>query len=617
MIKEIAQFVDILPEHAFSKNIQLKEGVYIFLDIGEDNGKYTLNNTDSEGNLSDDDFKIWTSKSENSSFFEKCLFIQTNTLPVSPQKIFNPDKKIFNASCSPFALAFTKKNYKKYKNNPELLKGQLRDQYFKSAEKYLINEYHKSWFKLFKGFLVENLHSFLSNLQAYEDAKDKLTINIYFKKAEKSDFVITHDAYLRDKIFNKAQYNKIVDGKLLGISDSLSGFNNKKRFLKHQTGLSDLNFRISDSEAEKLWKFFKLQHNDQLPNPTPIFVDGNEMDYNKDLVSFYQDDRILTYSEIIKELIKKYQKQLQNYYLIFFQRGLKGSRIIDLDFVPVFHYRIDKNLDLVEVFKIGNKFNSIILNNVFDLQYHIFNKIFNNQLIKETKDGGIWLRFFDELEAKPQYRFTDDIVNLMYKYRKAIYDYVYKSKHQSITCLMFDEMMFTSIKDDIHHDEEFNRNYSIKEKLNIWFNLYDYFSGNKNRINMANKTLEISEKLRFVIKNDEEHIESDDEFAFAAGQLIWKILIQSKSSNRSHALLEPFLQKAESNEFKKAIARTFNTYKHEFVMYPQKYGFDKLMSEVMGYEPEEPNMKNLIYMILAGYFSESLFSKEKDNNQEQ
>ena len=200
----------------------------------------------------------------------------------------------------------------------------------------------------------------------------------------------------------------------------------------------------------------------------------------------------------------------------------------------------------------------------------------------------------------------------MHQFRKAFYNYVYKSRRQAITCKMFDEMMVKSILDDIRHDEEFNKHNRIKEKLNIWFNLFDFFSQNQNRVDMANKTFELREALKKIIENESQNIQADDEFAFASGQVIWKILVQSKSSNKSHALLEPFLQKTDSAEFKKAIARSFDTYKHEFKLYPIKYAFDKLMADVMGYEPYDKNMKNHLPLILAGYFSNSLFKQEKE-----
>jgi len=127
---------------------------------------------------------------------------------------------------------------------------------------------------------------------------------------------------------------------------------------------------------------------------------------------------------------------------------------------------------------------------------------------------------------------------------------------------------------------------------------------------MANETVELQMKIREIAQTESLHISTDDEFAFAAGQLIWKLLIQSESANRSHALLEPFLQKTEPVLFKQAIASTFNMYKYKFTLYPTKYDFDKLFSEVMGYDPDSSNMKEHLPMILAGYFSESIFKKQ-------
>lgn len=588
----------------------------MFLDTEEMQGKAVLKNVAEDGRINEDDLKVWTAKTEPSSFFQKCLKVQINTLPVSAQKIFNPDKKIFNSSCSPFALSFTKKNYSKYQNDKELLKKQLKDQYFKAAEKYINGDKHRALLEPFKNFIIKNLFEFLTNLKEYQEAKDSFSINIYCKKAELSDFTDTHGAYLKENVFNKAQYNLEYEGTLLGISDSLSGFNEKKRFLQHKTGLPDLNYRISAEEAQHLWNFFRLQQNKQLPNPTPLFVDKDETELNKDMISFYQDDRILSYSKLIHRLIEKHNKKLQNFYLFFFQSGLKGSRIIDLDFIPVFHFQLSQPLNLVEVFGMGGNFKNLQIQNVFSLLHDVINKIFNNQLIQNAHDGGTWGKFFDELEVNTKYGLTDTIVNLMYKYRKAVYDYVYKSRHQSITCKMLDEMMIATIMDDIRRDEDFNRKDAIKEKLNIWFNFWNYFANNQNRTNMANRTVEILDRLQKIVENEQEHIQNDDEFAFAAGQLIWKILIQSKSASRTHALLEPFLQKADAAELKRAIARTFEKYSHEFVMYPKKYAFDKLMSDVMGYTPREPDMKKLIHMILAGYFAESIFKKEKEDNQE-
>ena len=234
------------------------------------------------------------------------------------------------------------------------------------------------------------------------------------------------------------------------------------------------------------------------------------------------------------------------------------------------------------------------------------------------KNDKNWLKYFGEIKYDPKY-LTSNTYNQLLRYRKSIYDFIYKSKREAITTLMFDDLMEKGILDDIRHDEsknlEHTHEYFIKEKLNIWFSLYSFFTntGQLIRYDMVNKTKELLEYLQQVSKQESNiHIENNDEaFAFAAGQVIWKLLIQSRSSNRSHALLEPFLQKVDVGQFKLAIARTFDMYKHEFTLYPMKYEFDIIMGEVMGYEPSEKNMKNLLPFILAGYFSKSIFAKNE------
>lgn len=601
MIKEIVQFTKALPPETFSKNLELKEGLYMFLDIQEEDGKVVLKNVDEDGNLQKEDYEIFTKKTEMNPFFEECLKIQGNSIPVSPQKIFNPNKKIYGASCSPFVVAFTKKNFVKY--DKALLAKELSDQYFKKAASYIINDEQEKTFRLFRNYLVENIYELLRKNEDFKTAKDTFSINIFMKSATLSDYIATHQLYLKENVFNKDDYNANVEDKIFGISDSLSGFNDKKRFLKHQTSSLKFNYRINGDDALWLWRYFKLQQTKQLPNPCPIFVDLDEL--NRVSVKLHQDGKVLSHAQLVKSLLNNPEDELSNFYLIYFQGGMKGSKIIDIDFVPQFKHVV-KNVKLIEIFKLGEKFSSKRIENVFQLQTEVFNIIFNGKLT--PKEG--WLRYFDDIEPDLKYHFTDAICNLMLQYRKSIYDYIYKSQHQSITCKMFDDMMRASILEDIRIDEEYKRGYPIKEKLNIWFSLYTHFSQNQNRENMANKTVELKNELKSIIDNEDLHVESDSQFAFAAGQLIWKILVQSKSSNRSHALLEPFLQKTNAEQLKLAIAKTFDIYKHEFTLYPKKYGFDKLMGDIMGYVPVEKNMKNLLIYILAGYFSDSLFKKE-------
>jgi CRISPR-associated protein Csh1 len=623
MIREICQFVETLEEQApdlFEEGTKLKEGIYIALDIGLEDGKYVLRNIDENGNILKKDIGLFTKKVELTPFFVQCRQVLQASKPVDKNKIFNPILKIFNVTCSPFALGFSKKgiieNIQKTRKDgtivgKEGIISQLTKQYFKRAEEYVEDGQSRIWFEAFKNYITTNFWNLLDQI-GFSELKDTYAIVFFLKETPLEEFKKTYSKYVGQNVFNKEEYNEPYQDNVFGISDSLNTFNEKKRFLQHQSASFKYNFRIIGEDAQLIWKFYQLQQNKQLPNPLPVFVDKDEANLNADVVKLFNYDGVVGYSEIIRSLINSRQTNLQNFYILFVDNS---KRVIDLDFVPVFKYtlksRDNEDFEIKEIFG----FEPVIYfdsrkNNIFDFQIQIVNQIFNKQLVQETKSGSLWIKYFDDLEIKPDYGLTDAIFNLLYKYRRAWYDFIYKSKHQGITMIMIDEMIRDSILDDLRHDEELKKTSQIRKKLSIWFGLQPLLDNQFKTNSMANKTVELQKKLRDVTQTESFHIESDDEFAFAAGQVIWKLLVQSKSANRSHALLEPFLQKTDPALFKQAIANTFNMYKHEFVLYPIKYGFDKLMSEVMGFIPVNTNMKEHLPMILAGYFSESLFKKE-------
>jgi CRISPR-associated protein Csh1 len=619
MINEICQFVETLESDApqiFEESGDPEEGIYVVLDIRHDNGNFYLHNIDdTTGNLRQKDICLYKKKTEMNPFFERCSQILKYSRPVSSAKIFNPNKKIFNMTCSPYVIGFSKKILDKNRKTigeSDVLNKELIGQYFKRAEEFVEDGNSRIWFEAFKNYLSNHFWVLLKQIN-YDGLKDSDKIIIMLKEPTIEDYKIPYQKYLGKNVFNKAEYNIVHHSITYGISDSLSSFNGKKPFLQHQSASFKYNYRISGDKAQSIWKFYQLIQNKQLPNPLPIFVDKNETDLNTDVVKLFKTEGVTTnYTDIIRSLLKKRKSNLQNFYLLFIRKG----QIIDLDFVPLFKYKLmDQNK---EDFTIKNLFDEKTKeyfnkdNDIFDFQENIVNCIFNGQLIQKTKIGSTWLKYFDDLEIKPEYGLTDAIYNLLQKYRYSWYCYIYKSMHQAITMTMINEMCLESIIDDIRHDEELNKTGQIRKKISIWFGIQPIFDKYFKINDMANKTKQLQERIREIAKNESFHIETDDEFAFSAGQVIWKLLIQNESANRTHALLEPFLQKTEPVLFKQSIANTFNMYKHKFVLYPTKYEFDKLFSEVMGYIPENNKMKEHLPMILAGYFSETAFKKENN-----
>ena len=207
--------------------------------------------------------------------------------------------------------------------------------------------------------------------------------------------------------------------------------------------------------------------------------------------------------------------------------------------------------------------------------------------------------YFSDLN-KDDYDKKDQTFHSYSKFRKSVYDFVYKSQRQAVDSNMFNEMVFNGIKDDIKQGNE----YGVKEKLNIWYSIYNFFNP-KSNINMASK-LQSYQKFVDDLTNETADIANanDAEFAFAAGQVIYYILEKSKSGDNSYQLLEPYLQKSRCAELKQAIANDFARYKHESF----SRNFENVAAFVLSYETQS-NMKHLLPELLSGVFAQNqLFS---------
>ncbi len=635
MIQEITRFIDHLEADStsiFSENIELKDGLYFLLEYEGD--KLTIN---------DEKTLLVNKKTEKGALYQKFLSLYSNSEMIT-SKSLNSIEKIFIDVGSPFAISISGKGIKPDNTKGEDFEGRKQKQisamkaYNKAVDSYLDwdKENDKELVEMrsiFKSFVEDDLQMILydqnGKLQQNEATKNweysyifngesigvKDTFMFYFfmEKPTVDDYSTFHNKYLSQKVF----LNDLKGNEIYGISNDLNVGNvDKKPFTRHKTAPFDINYRVDGESARKLYKFFRLQQkNKVLPNPMPLFIDKDEL--TQDAISFYKEDAKRGHQEIIELLLKEKNADLSNYYLIYFHNGYKGSRIVDYDFVSKFRYFTEDMPTISPVFNVRLKNNELIfrrfsVENVFYFQKSILNVLFNKQLLQETKNG-LWIKYFDDLDEKPDYGATATIVNLFYRYRRALYDYVYKSRDETISFLVFDEICRKSILDDIKNTDD--KSIRIKEKLNIWFSLYNYFNHNIKLDNMVNKTKELLLHTREIAEQKEMHIESNEEFAFASGQLIRTILNKSESGERSHALLEPFLQKTQDDKFKLAIARAFENYKHAFKFYKseeKRYSFDKIMSEVMGFETKE-NLKNLLPIILAGYFSDSIFSNNSND----
>lgn len=630
MIREIINFTNDIIEDCpdiMQRNLKPNGGLYIFVDIDEA-GNWVNEN----GVYGQDYLYLKTNDSESSIPISEITALEEEVKRVgtSMNKVLDKSSQIF--SCSPYAVVFKKKSL----TNEKIpgIKGEkickLLPFYFENARKLcpLEEQQRIVSFESICGIILKELENFIreqadeKKIVLIDQLKDDEYISIYLRSVSLNDYKKAHDCYLKDKLYNKGEFNKTVNGILYGVSGFLNGLNDKKLFLVHRTACMDegLSGRISFEEALLLDKFQSLILRKVLPNPLPIAVNQRE---NKLFLNlFHENETPLSYRELIKSLFEQHEiKELSEFYLLNYSKA-KDIVINDIDFVPMFRYYFDKPLLIENVMLAGYKRDEIfeeerdiILKDIFSFEYVVVREIFNNCLVMIKKDGSYKSLYFGEVDLSKR---SDNgkflIYQLIMKYRYAFYEYIYKSKQNAINVLMFDEMMFTSILASIKNEEvksRFSFNNVIKRKLNIWFSLYNLFNNNdKKKEVMASNVTDLMSKMRLVAKG-EAVLETPEEFAFAAGQLVSYLMDQSVASDKTYSMLEPYLQKTKSKHLQDAIAHVFSQYKHAVSIYGK--AFKALASNVLTYD-EDVDMKPLLKYFLAGCFSNCVIYEKKEEN---
>ncbi len=653
MIKELVNFAEKIDDRFKSLGSIPKEGLHILIPV-------ELNE---EGDIIKYHFKDYKSeiyskkqKKAVSEFLDECKIRHQNAWCINTNKCFDLPIKAIH-SCSPYCVAFKKEHLKggdKYNENEKKGKPQIQKRfatYFSKSFELLDESKHEP-LKQYEHFFVDDTFSkLLEEIKTYNagqrtvidsdikslkeqisTTKDKDKKNslkerlaeheqelISYKEIEASDYIIfyldvpleqykqAHKKYLDDKLFVNDKYNtKVDDDIILGASNFLNTLNSKMPFLMHKTSTFDISGRISNLDAKQLYDLEGVFRNKTLPNPLPIFIHEEELQ-NKIISIFQAGGFKIAYQEIITKLLQDYNQDIANYYLLYWYNTTKGVVFRDFDFVSRFEYLIEVQIE--NYFGIKNKENKELkqypkIHDIFEFEQLVFKTLLQNKFLR--------LDYFGELK-KDDYEKKDLTFMSYTKYRKAVYDYVYKSQHQVIDGYIFDEMVFNAIKDDIKQGSSVATKdvpkflYSVKDKLNIWYSLYNFFR-TKNKKDMSSK---LKDYQNFVDNLIEEQVSeneiSDKAFAFLAGQVIYYTLTKSKSDDNSLRLLEPYLQKSKCSAFKQAIADDIARYKHE--NFSNK--FHKAAAFVLSYETDA-NIKHLLPELLSGLFSDNkLFSDKK------
>lgn len=653
MIRELINFMNDLmsdiPDIMEWKS-QPDKGLHVFIDI---DSKGVWINKDLKKGI---DYDYFDGKNKNIRLWDDCIRYQEATTYITMNKVkrFDGEKKIH--SCSPFAIAynfnfsdkdkqshgiktFNKKdkiNNDKIKENNQLIRNKrfevvsdrLNDYYANCIRVYHLNMLEANDSQTYKykaeieGFFAsfKDIISCLKRLKAYKQLTEKDYLHLYLRSVPIEEIEKKHKEYIEQYIFN----GEVLPDEKHGVVEFLTKYNGKKPFLKHQTcylkgGISQ---RFSINDAMALFYLDKLLRRKSkcLPNPLPIVVDQREI--NTAIVKIFNDKKEpLSYRQLLEKLFSSPNiKYLSDYYLLNYSNTRSGMVLNDFDFVPMFRYELSQPVTVSNVTmsgfvkdKVFNKDPDINIKTIFDFERIVVKMIFNNTLVK-IKDDDYTCSYFGNLPDPKKVQGGSLMVDLILKYRQAVYAYIYKSDLKAITHNMFDDMMFNSILTNIRSEIIKNRcewNNNIKGKINLWFSLQGMFNRLDNK-KMEKNVTELRERIRDVASG-KATLNSSEELAFAAGQLVSFIIDRSEAKNKTYAMLEPYLQKSTSSQLQDEIAQSIAIYKHDIeVKYKREGNFERLASETLAYG-NEVKMRPLLKFFLAGCFSPCVIYETNNN----
>lgn len=571
-------------------NYELDEGVYVKINsFGEVDNILEINKDTIEGLKGSEEYNFFKERDIYSNYINSNKAISTEIKEI---KDYKTAKKLFSAS---YLTIF-------FKNDS------LEDLAVKKDEKStvpisifkdIINKYYESIYNLGDSkkekIILDNIELIEENRENIENVKTTYINNfenIIAKLKEipmkvNTRVKIYYDAPIEEykksiakytvlKVYNDNKMNELVKNEVYGSNNYNFGMNSKKTYLELKSTSFKISSRLTLKEILILRKIY-------------IWLSRNWL-YGKEKMSLKFDmQSIIT-------------NQSDNaFYLIKNENNNGQAEIVDFEYIP----------------QSTNKTKEFIYKNYIN-SYKIEEYKINMLDVLEKK---VSLELFSDCLYKG-YGNKKDIATLKIDtYKKKILNiygdlfYNYFRKFNSIPLKQhIDKIVDSIIKESIVLDitnKDFSRykllNSTKKAIMAIQLEEYIKKGGDES---MENKICRLKNEAFEIINNDN-HIESDEQFFFLLGQVSYYLLSQSKASKLNQDVIEPILQCSNLEKLKKEIEFLHKRYRSEIPMKGRR--FKKALAEVLAYETDG-KVKENNRLILIGILTDSIFYIKKDEN---
>lgn len=419
---------------------------------------------------------------------------------------------------------------------------------------------------------IENIEKWIKdNVFKLTNKREKSYLKVFFKY-NMDEYIKESEKYILANIYNKVDYNTMINNRIFGLPNDNVGLNSKKPYLQNKTRKNYVPYLLSQEEVLLQKKFFDYLMNQVSRGKANIYVSDYE------IKSLSNDE---TLDESFQGYFLRVKKGMEVEIHDFDTIGLYKPDIIPINIVNFLNLK-KSNLEYKKIYQLRDIKN--LINETF---FH----------------GSLTVNYFTEpkdIKVK-----TPALKRNLLLSRGTLFTWFYKGIDNNVWKVL-NQATLDLIKASI------NKGYLLgaSEQFNVRFSLKNYFEEGEN---MSDVLVDIKNKLREKIninfKQPTFSIETDDEYYFAVGQLSSYFISLSKSKVKPHSLANPIFNSKTDKKIKEELKKLFKKYNYAILGNKR---FNNLYSMISSYIPEEKVNDDLI---IAGYLHSNLIYEElnKDN----
>lgn len=508
--------------------------------------------------------------------YEKICFYDYHSRLVSMDKPLDPKKIIHSNNY----LAFWVKQ-ESFKNQ-KLDEGAIdryfdvlanpREKYTKPKDREMYDYIAQICGEINQEKLEWNRNWVKEHIFALEDMGIKLSGKNYLKLFFEEDdevYLKEEQRYLVTKIFNKNDYNLKLGDTVFGLPNDNLGLNQKKPYVENKSRKLIVPYLVETEEAVLQRKFFDFLMNKATVGENQIFFDT-------------EDGRIIS--------LKK-GEMMKRDFTGFYLQVQKGKEVMIQHQDVIVDYR-------------SNLRTKFAYQNVLGIhdKDEIYKTYGTKQEVQSVIDDILFSKclILNYFTAPEDLQVTGELKRNLICSRDAVFAWLNKGREQNMDRIL-ETVSLNMIKSSV-------RNGFIPKagkQFNLMCSFKEYFSGGKQ---MADRYFDIRTMLREKINGKEtDCIESDKEYYYAVGQMVYFFIWLNKSKEKVHSLANPFFNAKNDAVIKEKLRQYFMKYNYRLNFTGKR--FNHMYEMVCGYVPQTKVDQTAI---IAGYLSSNLIIEKNE-----